>query len=42
VALAGKRVVHGINALTDGSLDDPQVKAKALARAAEQGFIVKR
>lgn len=35
VALAGKRVAHGINALTEGSLDDVQVKAKALARAAE-------
>jgi len=42
VALAGKRVAHGINGLTDGSLDDAQVKAKALARATEQGFIVKR
>ena len=41
VALAGKRVVHGINALTDGSLDDPQVKVKALARAAERGFVGK-
>jgi urease beta subunit len=38
VALAGKRVAHGINGLTDGSLDDAQVKAKALARAAELGF----
>ena len=38
VALAGKRVAHGINGLTSGSLDDPQVKAKALARAAELGF----
>jgi urease beta subunit len=42
VALAGTRVVHGINGLTDGSLDEPHVKAKALARAGEQGFIVKR
>jgi len=41
VALAGKRVAHGINGLTDGSLDDAQVKAKALARAAEQGFVSK-
>ena len=41
VALAGKRVAHGINGLTDGSLDDAQVKAKALARAAERGFIGK-
>jgi urease beta subunit len=38
VALAGKRVAHGINGLTNGSLDDPQVKAKALSRAAELGF----
>lgn len=38
VALAGKRVAHGINGLTDGSLDDAQVKAKALSRAAELGF----
>jgi urease beta subunit len=41
VALAGNRVAHGINGLTDGSLDDPQVKAKALARAAERGFVGK-
>ncbi len=39
VALAGKRVAHGINGLTEGSLDDAQVKAKALARAAERGFM---
>jgi urease beta subunit len=42
VALAGKRSVHGINGLTDGSLDDAQTKAQAMARAAERGFIVKR
>lgn len=41
VALAGKRIAHGINALTNGSLDDPQVKAKALERAAELGFLGK-
>ena len=38
VALAGKRIAHGINGLTNGSLDDPQVKAKALGRVAELGF----
>ena len=38
VALAGKRLAHGINGLTNGSLDDAQVKAKALARAAELGY----
>jgi urease beta subunit len=38
VALAGNRVAHGINGLTNGSLDDAQVKSQALARAAELGF----
>jgi len=41
VALGGTRVVHGINGLTDGSLDDAQTKARALARATEGGFIRK-
>ena len=41
VALAGKRVVHGINNLTDGSLDSQQTKAQAVARAKERGFIRK-
>ena len=41
VALAGKRSVHGINGLTNGSLDDAQTKAQALTRAAERGFIRK-
>ena len=41
VAFAGQRTVHGINGLTNGALDDGEVKAQALARAAEQGFIRK-
>jgi urease beta subunit len=41
VALAGNRAVHGINGLTNGALDDPNAKAQALTRAAEQGFIHK-
>ncbi len=41
VAFGGNRIVHGINGLTNGKLDDPQVKAKALKRAAELGFISK-
>lgn len=41
VAFGGNRIVHGINGLTDGRLDDPQVKARALAKAAELGFIRK-
>ena len=39
VAFAGHRMVHGINGLTNGALDDAEIKAQALARAAEQGFI---
>jgi urease beta subunit len=38
VALAGNRVAYGINGLTGGALDDAQVKAQALTRAAERGF----
>ena len=41
VALGGKRVAYGINGLTNGWLDDAQVKAKALAKAAEEGFVGK-
>jgi len=41
VAFGGKRVAYGINGLTNGRLDDPAVKAQALARAAERGFIQK-
>lgn len=39
VAIGGNRVAYGINGLTQGRLDDPTVKAKALAAASEQGFI---
>jgi len=39
VALAGNRIARGINGLTEGSLDDPSIKAGALARAAERGFL---
>ena len=41
VAFGGNRVAHGINGLTSGRLDDPQVRALALRRATEQGFITK-
>jgi urease beta subunit len=37
VALAGKRVAYGINGLTEGSLDDAQVKARALSLAGTRG-----
>ena len=41
VAFGGKRMAYGINGLTNGWLDDPQIKAKALAAATERGFIQK-
>ncbi len=41
VAFGGNRIVHGINGLTGGKLDDPQVRSRALAKAAELGFIQK-
>jgi urease beta subunit len=40
VAFGGNRIAYGINGLTNGSLDDDKVKAQALTRAAQQGFIV--
>ena len=38
VALAGKRVAHGINGLTEGALDDAEVKARALSLAVDRGY----
>ena len=38
VAFAGNRLAQGINGLTEGSLDDPKVKAKAVALATDRGF----
>ncbi len=38
VALAGNRLAQGVNGLTEGLLDDPKVKAKAVALAADRGF----
>ena len=42
VSIGGNRVAYGINGLVNGRLDDPNVRAKALVVAREQGFIVKR
>jgi urease beta subunit len=42
VSVGGNRVAYGINGLVNGRLDDPAVKAKALATAREQGFIQKK
>lgn len=38
VALSGNRLAQGVNGLTDGLLDDPKVKAKAVSLAADRGF----
>jgi len=38
VALAGNRLAQGVNGLTEGLLDDPKVKAKAVGLAAARGF----
>jgi urease beta subunit len=42
ISIGGNRVAYGINGLTHGRLDDPHVKAKAVAAAREQGFIQKK
>ena len=39
VAIGGRRVVRGMNGLTEGSLDDPEVHEAALERAREKGFV---
>lgn len=39
VALAGRRVVYGFGGLIEGALDDPDVRARALARAVERGYV---
>ena len=39
VAIGGRRVVRGLNGLTEGALDDPDVRAEAFRRARERGFL---
>lgn len=41
VAIGGNRVAYGINGLTNGRLDDPGTRRRALAKAVEQGFMGK-
>src|SRR4051794_9793535 len=38
VPLAGQRVVHGLNGLVSGPLDDPAARQQALARLRQAGF----
>jgi urease beta subunit len=42
VSIGGNRVAYGINGLVNGRLDDPNMKAKAMTAAREQGFIQKK
>ena len=39
VAIGGRRIVRGLNGLTEGSLDDPEIREAALRRAREKGFM---
>ncbi len=39
VAIGGRRIIRGLNGLTQGALDDPSVRETALGRAREQGFM---
>jgi urease beta subunit len=39
IEIGGRRVVHGFNGLTEGSLDDPEVRQGAFRRAREHGFM---
>ena len=41
VAIGGNRVAYGINGLSHGRLDDPNVKQQALTKAKELGFLTK-
>lgn len=38
VALAGDRIVQGLNDLVNGALDDPQVQDEAMTKLQAQGF----
>ena len=39
IAIGGRRVGFGLNDLVQGSMDDPAVKEKAIAKAKEKGFL---
>jgi urease beta subunit len=42
VAIGGNRVAYGINGLTNGSLDDANIREQAMAKAEGLGFLKKR
>ncbi len=39
VAIGGNRKVQGLNNLTNGTLDDPETKATAIANAQQLGYL---
>ncbi|MGI9050761.1 MAG: urease subunit beta [Rubrobacteraceae bacterium] len=39
VAIGGRRIIRGLNGLTQGALDDPEIREAALQRAGERGFM---
>ncbi|MGI9048097.1 MAG: urease subunit beta [Rubrobacteraceae bacterium] len=39
VRIGGRRIIRGMNGLTEGALDDPEVRERALGRARKQGFM---
>lgn len=39
VAFGGKRIAYGVNGLTHGRLDDPEVRERAMAKARKLGFL---
>ena len=39
VAIGGDRIVHGMSGLVGGSLDDEEIRERALERARERGFL---
>lgn len=39
VKIGGRRILHGFNGLTEGALDDPDVREEALRRAREESYV---
>ena len=39
IRIGGRRIIRGMNGLTQGALDDPEVRERALGRARERGFM---
>ena len=38
VEILGKRLMHGLNGLTNGDMGSPEVRKRALAQAGARGF----